>query len=75
MDVLSLMQIGIKDVVSLPDGAPKTPKFDMVVMAHGYQKPSLIQHLNESLWFEVLYNNLTVCNLQLQTVRLLVKIH
>ena len=29
MDVLSLMQIGIKDVVSLPDGAPKTPKFDM----------------------------------------------
>ena len=29
MDVLSLMQIGINDVVSLPDGAPKTPKFDM----------------------------------------------
>ena len=29
MDVLSLMQIGIYDVVSLPDGAPKTPKFDM----------------------------------------------
>ena len=29
MDVLSLIQIGIKDVVSLPDGAPKTPKFDM----------------------------------------------
>jgi twinkle protein len=29
MDVLSLMQIGIRDVVSLPDGAPKTPKFDM----------------------------------------------
>ena len=29
MDVLSLMQIGIRDVVSLPDGAPKTPKFDL----------------------------------------------
>ena len=29
MDVLSLMQIGINDVVSLPDGAPKTPKYDM----------------------------------------------
>jgi len=29
MDVLSCMQIGIQDVVSLPDGAPKTPKFNM----------------------------------------------
>ena len=29
MDVLSLMEIGFHNVVSLPDGAPKTAKFDM----------------------------------------------
>jgi twinkle protein len=29
MDVLSFMQINVRDVVSLPDGAPKTAKFDM----------------------------------------------
>ena len=39
----------------------KTPKFDMVIMAHGYQKPSLIQHFSEALWCDILHNNLTSC--------------
>lgn len=39
----------------------RTGKFDMVVMAHGTQSPSLIQNMTDVLWVDVLANNLTSC--------------
>jgi 3-oxoacyl-[acyl-carrier protein] reductase len=39
----------------------KTSKLDMVIMAHGMQVPSLIGSLTDTLWSDIIANNLTSC--------------
>lgn len=34
-------------------------KYDLVIMAHGTQKPATLQTMNESDWYSIFYNNLS----------------
>jgi NAD(P)-dependent dehydrogenase (short-subunit alcohol dehydrogenase family) len=37
------------------------PEVDMVLMAHGTQKPCLVQDMTDTLWYSIINNNLTSC--------------
>ena len=54
-------QVDLTDWQASCNQLGKTPKLDMVIMAHGVQKPSLIAHLNADLWSEIITHNLTGC--------------